>query len=120
MSFLEYLLATANDILVEQIVSHKSQESISEPIHNKILSILGQYLAIGGMPAVVQCFIKTKDPSRCFALQHSLIDTYRQDFSKYAKPSLQEYLKIVFKGIFRVISENFKYSKRSFSNVLFT
>jgi len=37
-----------------------------------MLSILGEYIAIGGMPRVVKCWVETKDPARCFALHHAI------------------------------------------------
>lgn len=110
MSFLEFLLSTENDLLVQEILSHQVEEPISEPVHNKILSILGEYLAIGGMPGVVECWKETKDPSRCFALHHSLIDTYRQDFAKYAKKFQIKYVDAIFTNIPQQLGKKFKYS----------
>ena len=110
MSFLEFLLATENDILVQEVLSHCVEEPISKPVHNKILSILGEYLAIGGMPGVVECWKETKDPSRCFALHHSLIDTYRQDFVKYAKKFQIKYVDAIFTNIPQQIGKKFRYS----------
>lgn len=111
MSFMEFLLSTQNDIIAQMILSHPKEESVTEPIHNKILSILGEYIAIGGMPGVVQCWIETKDPSRCFALHHALIDTYRQDFVKYAKKNQIQYVDIVFNNIPQQLCKKFKFSK---------
>ena len=82
MTFIEFLLATENDVLVKELLSHQIEEPITEAVHNEILSILAEYIAIGGMPGIVKCWAETKDPSRCFALQHALLDTYRQDFPK--------------------------------------
>ena len=110
MSFLEFLLATENDVLVKEIVSHHVEEEISEPVHNKLLALLGEFLAIGGMPGVVECWRKTKDPARCFALHHSLIDTYRQDFSKYAKKFQIKYIDSIFNNIPQQLGRKFKYS----------
>jgi len=95
---------------VQEILSHSLNEQISEPVHNKILSILGEYIAIGGMPGIVACWIQTKDPSRCFALQHSLIDTYRQDFVKYAKKNQIKYVDVLFNNIPQQLGKKFKYS----------
>ncbi|MCK4517354.1 ATP-binding protein [Candidatus Babeliales bacterium] len=110
MSFLEFLITMKNEILVEEILSHPATETISEPVHNEILSLLGEYIAIGGMPGVVQCWKETKDPARCFALHHSLIDTYRQDFSKYAKKFQIKYVDAIFNNIPQQLGKKFKYS----------
>lgn len=110
MSFLEFLVAMKNDIIVQEILSHPVDEPISEPVHNKILSLLGEYIAIGGMPQVVECWLETKDASRCFALHHALIDTYRQDFGKYAKKFQIKYVDLVFNTIPQQLGGKFKYS----------
>ncbi|KKP35850.1 MAG: hypothetical protein UR26_C0002G0150 [candidate division TM6 bacterium GW2011_GWF2_32_72] len=110
MSFIEFLLNTKNEILAQEILSHTLEEPISEPVHNKILSILGEYIAIGGMPGVVKCWIETNDPSRCFALQHSLIDTYQQDFVKYAKKHQIKYVDLIFNNIPQQLGKKFKFS----------
>jgi len=110
LSFTEFLLSMNLDVLVQEILSHPAEEPISTPIHNKILSLLGEYIAIGGMPGVVECWIETKDPSRCFALHHALIDTYRQDFVKYAKKHQIKYVDIVFNSIPQQLGRKFKYS----------
>jgi len=110
LSFLEFLLSMNNDVLVQEIIAHSVEEPLSEPVHNKLLSLLGEYIAIGGMPGVVDCWITTKDPSRCFALHHALLDTYRQDFVKYATKHQIKYVDVIFNNIPRQLGRKFKYS----------
>lgn len=110
LSFLEFLLSMHSDILVQEIVSHPADQPLSEPVHSKILSILAEYIAIGGMPGVVDCWIGTKDPSRCFDLHHVLLDTYRQDFVKYAAKHQIQYVDVMFNNIPQQLGRKFKYS----------
>jgi len=100
LTFIEFLLAMSDEHLVQEILSHTNMEPISKPVHTKILSILGEYLAIGGMPGM-----------RCFSLQHALLDTYRQDFRKYAKKHQIEYIDLVFNAIPQQLGKKFTYSK---------
>ena len=111
LTFIEFLLAMSDEHLVQEILSHTNMEPISKPVHTKILSILGEYLAIGGMPGVVRVWVDTKDPMRCFSLQHALLDTYRQDFRKYAKKHQIEYIDLVFNAIPQQLGKKFTYSK---------
>ena len=53
---------------------------------------------------------ETKDASRCFALHHALIDTYRQDFGKYAKKFQIKYVDLMFNTIPQQLGKKFKYS----------
>jgi uncharacterized protein len=111
MSFLEFLSAIKGDILVPEILSHSVEQELSEPVHHKILSLLGEYIAIGGMPGVVACWAEAKDPIRCFALQHAIIDTYRNDFVKYAKKKQIKYVNDLFNNIPQQLGKKFKYSE---------
>ncbi len=111
MSFLEFLFAIKGDILAQEILMHSVEQELSEPVHNKILSFLGEYIAIGGMPGVVACWAETKDPMRCFALQHAIIDTYRNDFVKYAKKNQIKYVNDLFNNIPQQLGKKFKYSE---------
>jgi predicted AAA+ superfamily ATPase len=110
MSFLEFLFSMNGDMLVSEILSHPVKQELSEPVHQKILSLLGEYIAIGGMPKVVACWSETKDPMRCFALQHAIIDTYRNDFVKYTKKNQIKYVDTLFNAIPQFLGKKFKYS----------
>lgn len=110
MSFLEFLFSMKGDLLVQEILSHSVEQELSEPIHQKLLSLLGEYIAIGGMPKVVACWAETKDPMRCFAIQHAIIDTYRNDFVKYAKKNQIKYVDTLFNAIPQLLGKKFKYS----------
>jgi predicted AAA+ superfamily ATPase len=111
MSFLEFLFAIKGDILVSEILSHSVEQELSDPVHHKILSLLGEYIAIGGMPGVVACWAETKDPIRCFSLQHAIIDTYRNDFVKYAKKNQIKYVNDIFNNIPQQLGKKFKFSE---------
>ena len=52
--------------------------------HERLLEILRIYFLTGGMPEAVQVYIDTRDLAKVFDVHASIIDTYRDDFSKYA------------------------------------
>lgn len=110
MSFLEFLSALDQELLVQEILTHTAEAPLSEPVHHKLLALLGEYLAVGGMPEVVLCWQTTKDFFACAALQQSLVDTYRQDFNKYAKNFQIKYLNLLFDHIPLRLGKKFKYS----------
>ncbi len=110
MSFMEFLAAQQETLLIEEILMHKLEEPLSNVIHEKSLSLLGEYLAIGGMPQIVSCWSKTKDPLRCSKIHYSLLDAYRQDFGKYARKFQIKYVELVFNSIPRQLGNKFKYS----------
>ena len=110
LSFLEFLCALGYSSLVHMILSHSAQEPISETVHQKIITVLGEYFAIGGMPEAVLRWQETRDARLCFEVHHALIDTYRQDFEKYASRFQIKYLEALFKAIPRQMGTKFKYS----------
>ncbi len=113
VSFIEFLGALKQDLLVEEILAHTPENPLSEPIHQKLLSFLGEYLAIGGMPEIVDSWQKNKDTFECFSLQQTLVDTYRQDFNKYAKKFQIKYLNLLYEHIPLRLGKKFKYSEVS-------
>lgn len=107
LSFFEFLCATGNIPLIQAILS---KASLSSVLHEHLLDVLGHYLAIGGMPEAVQAWVETKDPRASYEAQKSLIETYRQDFPKYAKRHQLPYLEVLFDQIHHFIGKQFKYS----------
>ena len=107
LSFLEFLSATDNALFIQAILD---EHPFSEINHEKLLDFLSHYLAIGGMPEVVSTWIETKIPKVCHEVQMELIETYRQDFPKYAKTHQMKYLEPLFNQIPFFIGQQFKYS----------
>ncbi|MHB1948392.1 MAG: ATP-binding protein [Gammaproteobacteria bacterium] len=110
MSFIEYLCASNNKLLAHELIHHKSSDILSEPIHIKALRLLGEYMAIGGMPKVVHEWISKQDLQSCTILLRDIKNSYEQDFSKYAKKNQIKYVELLFKNIPRLICQPFKYS----------
>ena len=66
----------------------QNMQAVSRAIHQKMMRYLRQYLAIGGMPAVVQSFVSSGfDFSVAHKQQVMIHDLYLDDIAKYASPS---------------------------------
>mgnify|MGYP003548768200 CR=1 FL=1 len=51
MDFEEFLWATNNDVLAEEIREHyKTNEGLAESVHKMALDLYQKYLVVGGMP----------------------------------------------------------------------
>lgn len=111
MSFLEFLKATDHNLIFEEILNHNVCESLNEVVHDKILEILREYLAIGGMPEVVQSWKVTKNPGICTKIHHAILHSYRQDFGKYAKDHQIKYVELIFDAAARQLGKKFKFSE---------
>ncbi|MBM3708074.1 MAG: hypothetical protein FJW69_07030 [Actinobacteria bacterium] len=82
----------------------------SKAVHDHIISFIKLYSIIGGMPAVVDEYLNSKDIKRCINVQTIIIKTYRDDFGKYASKVKYKYLQKMFYGIPKLVGKKFKYS----------
>ncbi len=111
MSFREFLAALKEDLVLSDIAEYSANNPASYVVHEKLLRLVGQYLAIGGMPSVVKAWIEKNDPHRCMKIQQSILDSYRQDFQKYAARHQLESLEILFGQVSNQIGNQFRFSK---------
>ena len=110
LSFSEYLDATGNQNLRRFLSDVKLTDSIDDVIHKKLLELLRIYIIVGGMPAVLNEYLSSKDLMNCQRIQTALLQTYRSDFGKYAKISQHKYLQKVFDAAPRMAGQRIKYS----------
>jgi predicted AAA+ superfamily ATPase len=110
LSFMEFLTATGNKRLRHEIENHNPREEFPGLIHNKLLDLIGEYMAVGGMPEVVQKWIETGNLKTCVKIHQTLIETYRQDFAKYANKRKREYVEMVFDSIPRLLGKKFVFT----------
>lgn len=110
LSFIEFLWAINHEQLAQEIMKQDPKGRWSETIHTTCLKYLGEYLAIGGMPGAVKKWVETQNALECFKIHNTLIDTYRQDFDKYAKNFQVKYLNTLFDNIPLSVGRKFKYA----------
>lgn len=110
MSWLEFLQAQGNQILINEILKHPPSTPMNEPIHEHTLGILSEYLAVGGMPEAVSAWIEGKNPNASARVHQTIIETYRQDFHKYAKEHQVKYVELVYENAVKQLGGKFKFS----------
>ena len=110
LSFMEYLAATGNGLFVREIIGQTTASEISSTAHDRLLSLLGEYMAIGGMPHAVQRWIDKKNPLECAKIHNTLLETYRQDFATYARRLQVKYVELLFEHVPMQLGRKFKYS----------
>jgi predicted AAA+ superfamily ATPase len=100
MNFFEFLKATGKDKAADLLLS--IPEKLPETLHNLLLDSLRQFMFVGGMPECIEVWRSTNSLTEVFENQSNLIETFRQDFSKYApytdKRSLNHALSMVAKN----------------------
>ncbi len=110
LSFVEFLDAVKENKLREFIENLKPDSTINDAIHDKLISIIKKYSIIGGMPAVVKEYIMTENLKKCIMRQTMIIQTFRDDFGKYANKTKFKYLQKLFYAAAKMVGKKFKYS----------
>lgn len=111
MTFKEFLLANNYQDLLEQIVNANLFTVFNTAIINQLEKLLRIYFVTGGMPEVIQSYLQTLDFSQTKIIQLSLLNTFRNDFGKYASIAKHKYLQRLFEKVPSLIAEHFKYSQ---------
>lgn len=75
-------------LLIDKIKEcFKTNQTMSDIIHKKALELYYDYLAIGGMPEVVKEFINTNSIINAIDYQKDIIESYKNDITKYSEIS---------------------------------
>jgi len=116
MNFYEFLLAENKASLADLIA--KEPQRVSEVVDKTIKMELKKYFYVGGMPECVKTFVETQSYIKVSDIQDNLIETFRQDFSKYAGKTDKNCLLSVLKSVAQKTGEQIKYSELAigFSN----
>ncbi|MDR0856001.1 MAG: AAA family ATPase [Clostridiales bacterium] len=61
-----------------------SGKPLPEAMHKRMISILREYIVVGGRPAVVNDFMKSHDFNAVLRAQRAIIESYKNDIAKYA------------------------------------
>jgi predicted AAA+ superfamily ATPase len=85
VSFPEFLEALGETAALEQLRKIPFQQFA----HDKLIKFYHQYAIIGGMPEVVNNYVKHKDFTALNSIFDSLITSYLDDVEKYAKNDTQ-------------------------------
>jgi len=113
MSWLEFLKAQGNDLLIDRLLNNQAEASteasLGSPLHQHTLDLLSEYLAVGGMPEAVSSWMETKNALECSKIHHTILASYQQDFSKYAREHQIKYLELLFEHGVKQLGQKFKF-----------
>ena len=93
---------------------YTSKEKVPTEIHEKFKSLLREYLVVGGMPEVVDSFVKHKDFTKVQEIQDKILSSYADDISQHAKGAEKVKVRQCYDSIPRQLAKEnkkFKYSE---------
>jgi uncharacterized protein len=108
MSFFEFLENTGQNHLKEHIEAKNWQ--IIDTFHEKLVETLRLYYFIGGMPEVVESYIKYENLNTVRSLQDKILIGYENDFAKYAPLEIIPKIRLVWHSLIsQLAKENRKF-----------
>lgn len=115
LDFEEFLWANGiNEMLIEKLKEHLIAKTlVEEALHNRYRQLLLQYVAVGGMPDVVQTFVDTKQMNTVLQMQRDIVRSYEDDMVKYANSKDKSLIKECFQSIPKQLAKEnkkFQYS----------
>ncbi len=110
ISFFEFVSAGNAGHLVNYIRNYDFEDDFSREAHSQLCTLLREYLIIGGMPEAVAVYLDTEDMTQALQVHHSILDTYRNDFNKYASGTALQRIQRVYSYVPAAAGEKFKYS----------
>lgn len=109
LSFAEFLVALNETLLAEYL--EKNWGPTDDVIHKKLLGLVRKYACIGGMPEAVNRYVSTGSLLEACQVHAEIIESFRDDFSKYGKKIPVQYLQKVMSQIPRFVGQQIKYVK---------
>jgi len=113
MTFTEFLAALGEDKLYQVVMQYELCDKIGAVVHQRLLQLLRSYYFVGGMPEAVAVFADSRSYRDVSEVHHSIIETYREDFPKYAGSRNLTRMLNVFNFAARNVGKKVKYSNIS-------
>lgn len=108
MTFTEFLEADDCKSLVDYMDSIKKIENIPTIFFDRLSEKLKAYFIIGGMPEVVNSWVKEKDMEQVNKIQDNILRAYESDFSKHTSNAEANRISIIWNSIPSQISKENK------------
>ncbi len=107
-TFMEFL--SAEDAYLSGMLDMRRVESgISDAAHGRLMEAVRRYMLVGGMPEASQAWLDTHDMAEVAKVQRRIVNTYIDDFAKYANGADLALMQGVFRALPVHVGEKVKY-----------
>ncbi len=107
MTFSEFLLATKNEVIYENLLSLQ----FSERLHQSCMNLFQKYLYVGGMPEAVKIFSEEESLAGVRDIHQQILQAYLADFPKYHSKINNQRISRVFYSSINYLGKKLVYSK---------
>lgn len=109
MSFLEFLEALGETLLLASLQRGNLPRQ-NDVVHARLLNLVRQYAIVGGMPEAVKTYLDTRSFIAVGTVHGDLVESFRQDFSKYARQARYPQLLKILEQIPKRVGTQIKYA----------
>ena len=91
----------------------ENESAVPDGVHNAMMELLYRYVIVGGLPEVVNCFLKTKNIGLIYKTQRMFLGEYEEDMVKYADDADKSHIRECFESIPKQLAKEnkeFQYS----------
>jgi predicted AAA+ superfamily ATPase len=111
LTFDEFLGALGEDLVRDVWGGQSASATFSPSAHDRLLDLLREYLLVGGMPEAVARYADQRDPVLATRVHRSILATYGDDFSKYARGVDIERIRRVFDVLPTQLAQKVRYNR---------
>lgn len=110
LDFEEFLWANGynQDIINELRQYVYTETQIHESIHHKFEELFREYMVVGGMPEVVDNFVRNKDFSSVYEIQQNILNEYKDDIAKHAKGKEKQLVRMCYDAVPKQLAKELK------------
>lgn len=111
LSFDEFLHALGQDAWIAAKEQARCDKPLPEPLHEALTQAFRTFLMVGGMPASVVAWTETHDYVQCAQEQEDILQTYYDDFAKYAPRVDPQLLRNTLQSVVMQVGGKFVYDR---------
>lgn len=109
LDFEEFLWAVGKSGQAIEVLREyfERREKVDPGIHETFMNLLREYLVIGGMPEVVNSFLRTNNYQEAYAVQKKIMESYREDIKHYASAQMRQKISDCYHSIPRQLAKEY-------------
>lgn len=109
LDFEEFLWAVGkSEQAVETLKEYfERREKVDFGVHEQFMTLLREYLVVGGMPEVVNVFLKSNNYQDAYATQKKIMESYQEDIKHYASTQMCQKISDCYHSIPRQLAKEY-------------
>lgn len=85
----------------------EKREKVEYGIHEQFMSLLREYLVVGGMPEVINIFLKSNNYQEAYETQKKIMESYQEDIKRYATTAVRQKISDCYLSIPRQLAKEY-------------